>query len=345
MSQDDQISKRLQEQMAELTLERIGQAGLDNAQNNDPAVKAGNSILDLQQSDLMEGDSALIIAAGPSLHRFDTAAMIRDSGFDGIIVSTESSLSWCLRNGIQPDMTVTVDPHPDRIVRWFGDPKLEEHSVLGDDYFSRQEMDPAFRQDELKNNQELVDLVDRHAPDIKIAISTSASTAVAERVSQCGMPAYWWNPFYDDYDIENSMTRQVYELNGLPCLNAGGNVGTASWVIAHAILGKTKIGLLGMDFSYYGDTSFEQSQYYPELVSHFGEENLEAIYEKIFNPYTKTEFHTDPAYKWYRDVFLEMAAEAIQGGVETFNCTGGGILFGDNVEFTTFEKFVSQSRD
>jgi len=72
---------------------------------------------------------------------------------------------------------------------------------------------------------------------------------VVERCEQAGMELYWWNPMYDDYDKPAASAR-LWEANGLPCLNGGGNVGTAAWVLTHAALGKRRIGLVGIDLGY-----------------------------------------------------------------------------------------------
>ena len=61
------------------------------------------------------------------------------------------------------------------------------------------------------------------------------------------------------------------EMNGLPCLNGGGNVGTAAWVMTHAVLGQRRIGLVGIDFGYAPGTPYEQTQYYPELRELLGD--------------------------------------------------------------------------
>lgn len=338
------LGRRLAGMVSELTVEKIAAEGMENARRNQPLIDQGQSIAALGKTPLADGDAALVIAAGPSLHRSDTAAAIRQSGFDGIIIATESSMAWCLRNGIVPDLAVTVDSHAGRIVRWFGDPKLDQAALEADDYFARQDMDPRFCQDQLKHNRELLELVDRHGPEISLAVASSASQAVVGRAMDASMPCYWWNPFYDDYDQPDSLTRRLHEMNRLPCINAGGNVGTACWVIAHAILGKTKIGLLGMDFGYYADTGYEQTQYYRELVSLVGEDRLGEVFVPVDNPHTEIGFFTDPAYLWYRDVFLEMAAMAAEGGVETYNCTGGGILFGDPLKWADLPTFIDACR-
>lgn len=337
------LAERLAASMNRHTLDRIGALALDNARANADDARRGPSITRLREVALGEGDAAVVIAAGPSLHRQDTARILKDSGFKGTIVATESAMAWCLRNGMKPHVVVTVDPHPDRIVRWFGDPKLDEDALARDDYFSRQDMDPAFRHNQLEQNRHLVDLVDRHGHDIHICVSSSASQAVVSRCRQARMPTYWFNPVLDDYDLPDSLTRRVRALNGKPCLNAGGNVGTACWVVAHAVLGKKNIALLGMDFGYYGDTTYKETQYHTELVDLLGEDRVGEAFHHVHNPFVDKEFFTDPAYYWYREVFLEMAAEAAADGVATCNCSGGGILFGPGIDWSSFADFVART--
>jgi hypothetical protein len=143
---------------------------------------------------------------------------------------------------------------------------------------------------------------------------------------------------YDDPDQPESTTRRLYELNGLPCVNAGGNVGTACWMMAHAVLQKRHVALTGIDLSYYDGTPYRNTQYFHEAVALVGEDRLDALYPRIWNPYLQKWFFTDPAYFWYRQIFLEMVQDA---DCLTYNCTEGGILFGDGVQFITLEDFLN----
>jgi hypothetical protein len=331
------LGRQIAGRLEDLTLEKVTGIGFENAKGNAERIRAGLTLDDLLDTPLVSGDRALVVAAGPSLHRYDSARIIRESDFDGMIVTSESSMAWCLRNGIVPDLVVTLDPHPTRIVRWFGDPSLTEEMIEGDDYYSRQDMDPEFRRDQVEANERIMELLDRYGSRIRIAISSSASEAVARRVEETGMTAYWWNPMYDDYDREDSLTRKIHALNGLPCVNAGGNVGTACWVFAGAVLGKKQVGLAGMDFGYYEDLPYERTQYYYPLLDLVGEERLDEVFVWLTNPHMDRAFYTDPAYLWYRDTFLEMAG---QMDCETVNCTGGGILFGDPIRWSGLEDFL-----
>jgi hypothetical protein len=332
-----ELGKQIARALKDATFERVAAVGLANAELNRPRMR--RSVLELGRQRLGAGDAALVVGAGPSLHRRRSLDRLRASGFAGVVVAADGALGACLRSGIVPHVVVSVDPHPERIVRWFGDPSLMAPSA--DDYFRRQEMDPVHHRDEMAANRALVDLVDAHAPAIKLAVATSAAPAVVDRGEKAGMELYWWNPMYDDYDRPDSVSRRLYEANRLPCLNGGGNVGTAAWVLAHAVLGKRRVGLIGMDLSYAPGTPYEKTQYYPELVELFGERHREAFVH-MTNPELGETWFSDPAYHWFREVFLEMAGQA---NCETFNCTEGGLLFGPGITTVGLEEWVASTKD
>ena len=332
------LGMQLVANMERITHDRIGDMGLNNARANAQHLARGQSLAALRKEEVGRGEAAIIIAAGPSIKHRNPAVRIKDSGFQGAIIASDSALYYCLRNGIVPDLVLTLDPHPVRIVRWFGDPNLDQERLAADDYFRRQDMDEAFA-DELRVNEEVLGLLDRHGKDIRIALSTSASAAVVSRVLEIGMSIYWWNPMYDDPDLPDSVTAKLQKENRLPCVNAGGNVGSACWMMASAVLQKKHIALTGMDLSYYSDTPYENTQYYKEAVALVGEENLDSIYIHIHNPHLDQSFYTDPAYMWYRESLLEMVRDA---DCITYNCTEGGILFDDSLQFIPLGQFLGE---
>lgn len=335
------LGRELVSAMDGLTKHRHLAMALENAKRNHGLAHHGASIRALLDESIGSSDSALVVAAGPSIKRQDPAKSLLKNGYDGALVCTESALFYLLRNDLVPDLVVTVDPHANRIVRWLGDPNLTHRQLQEDDYYRRQDMDEAF-EDELRVNAEVLELVDRYGPQIRIAVSTSASEAVVTRVLQAGMKIYWWNPMLDDPDAEGeSTTRDLIKANGFPAVNAGGNVGTASWMLAGAVLKKSIVGLVGVDFGYYADTPYNRTQYYKEILELVGEDGLESVFMKVRNPHLGDWFYTDPAYMWYREAFLSMAADAEW---ETYNCTGGGILFGNSVNWERLEHFISQSK-
>lgn len=331
-----ELGRQIASRLKDATFERIAAAGLANAEINGPRIE--RSVLDLARLPLGSGDSAVVVGAGPSLHRRRSLERLRASGYAGTIVAVDGALGACLRAGVVPHVVVSVDPHRERIVRWFGDPTLT--AAPADDYFRRQEMDPTHAADELNANRNLIQLVDAHGSAIRVAAATSAAPEVVARCEAAKMELFWWNPMYDDYDRPDSVSLRLHRANGLPCLNGGGNVGTAAWVIAHAVLEKRRVALLGIDFSYAPGTRYEQTQYYPELRELLGERYQEA-YVHLEHPVSHERWFCDPAYWWFRDVFLEMAREA---QCRTVNCTEGGILFGDPIELASLEDFLTDVR-
>lgn len=282
---------------------------------------------------------AIVISAGPSLHLRHVAERILDSAFSGFVVATDGALGYCLRNGLVPDFVVSVDPHPHRIVRWFGDTHLEDRPE--DDYFRRQDLDPHWLVNEKKRNQELISLVNQVGPRVPAVLSTSVAPSVTERVLEAGMPIYWWNPIYDDYNAHKSITRRIHRLTGAPCLVTGGNCGTAAWVFAGTVLGAKNVAVTGMDLSYAPKTPLGVTQYYGQLKKIFGSKVGDA-YIHLRNPYLKQTWFTDPTYWWYRQCFLSLAQKAV---FKTYNCTEGGILFGRGVRWTTLAQFLNQVKN
>ncbi|MBL8839600.1 MAG: DUF115 domain-containing protein [Alphaproteobacteria bacterium] len=334
-----ELGRKFAAEMDRLTWEKVGPMGLENAARNRALLDRGQSIAALRDAPLATGDSAIVIAAGPSIARRDPIRAIKASGYKGAIIATDSAMYYCLRNGVVPDLVVTVDPNFLRVVRWFGQPNLDDEELHKDDYFRRQDMDASFA-DELRVNREITELLRRHGPQMRIALATCASQPVVDRVIETGMRIFWWNPMFDDPDLPESKTAALFRSNRLPCINAGGNVGTACYMIAHAVLGKKRVAVTGMDLSYYADTPYRNTQYYTDLVEIVGEENLDAVFIKIRNPHLDAWFYTDPAYYWFREAFLELAADA---ECVTYNCTEGGILFGDNVRFAPLADFLRET--
>lgn len=328
------LAKQILDLVPQLTKYKTADLGLENAAENAPLVTL--TIAGLRPEGPHKPGSGIVLAAGPSLHRQHPVDAILETGYEGAIIATDASLGYCLRNGLVPDYVLTADPHRTRIVRWFGDTHLAERE--DDGYFARQDLDPALRENEIRYNEELIHLVNTHGPKIKAVVGSSAPPNVVQRCVESGMDLYWWNPMYDDYQDEEGYTRHLYRLNHAPCMVGGGNVGTAAWVFAHSVLDIRHVAVVGMDLGYAPGTSIVNTQYYEELVEMFGERAEEAFIH-VHNPHLNETWYTDPTYYWYREVFLDLARDA---DCVTYNCTEGGILFGEGVEFLPLRQFLRE---
>jgi len=319
--------------VARATFKKTAEIGFRHAQENLPHMT--RTILDLPKAEGSQGSSAIVMSAGPSLHRRESVQRVRDLNYRGTVVVADGALGACLRAGLVPDYVVTVDPHPTWIIRWFGDPDLARRA--DDDYFRRQDLDPALNTREHERNEELIALVNQHGPKIKVIIATCVSPNVTRRCLQAGMPLYWWNPICDDYDDPASHTRRLYELSGMPCMVTGGNCGAAAWIFAKAILARDPVALVGMDLGYAPGTPLSKTQYYHELIKVYPEGQLEEAYVQVHNPHLNETWYTDPTYYWYRQCFLEVVQQA---GWTAYNCTEGGTLFGEGIEFMALDEFI-----
>lgn len=286
-----------------------------------------------------KAESAIIICSGPSLKRQRTLEKLKSSDYPGALIAADGAYLACLKIGLVPDYVLTVDPHPSRIVRWFGDPDFEQNSN-GDDYFRRQDLDVALQEDSKVQNQEHIDLVNRFANQTKMLICACTSPSVEQRTRAAGFDRYWWNPVVDLPQSPESLTRRLYNINKLPCMNTGGQCGTACYVFAATILNIKNVAMVGMDCGYYSDTPYRQTQCYYELLKQTGsEDDLDEFFPKFTFPLTGESFYTDPSYFRYREIFLELRRQL---DTTTFNCTEGGILFGPGVICSKLEEFIKR---
>jgi len=283
--------------------------------------------------------SAILISAGPSVHKNNSINQIVEHNYKGTVIAVDGTYIACLKAGLIPDFVVTLDPHPTRMVRWFGDHDFEKH-IQSDDYFSRQDLNVEFRKNSIEQNKQHIELVNKYGHLSKIIVSSSAPHNVVQRIKEAKFDDYWWNPLVDNPHQPNSITRKLYKINKLPCMNTGGTVGSASWVFAHSILKLPRIALVGVDLGYYHETPYELTQTYYELIAHLGsEDSIKDCFREYEFPLTKEKFYTDPTYFWYRKNFLELLQKSTS---ETYNCTEGGTLFGDNVKCVILKDFLEE---
>ncbi len=328
-------------------VDRIAGIGLDlhretllrHARENAPL--AAKTIKQLPAPDPVKSRAVIVLSAGPSVRRTRAIERLLESGYKGTVVAVDGSYAACLRAGLIPDYVVTLDPHKTRVVRWFGDPKFAEH-LAADDYFSRQDLDVAARENALRRNEDDMKLIDAHAPKTAAIVASSAPKTVVDRIVAAKFPAYWWHPLVDDPTKPESLTRALHAVQPLPCLATGGTVGTAAWVFALQMLKPQALAVTGMDLGYYSDLPLDKTQTYYELLEMAGgdPERVKDYVTTVEFPLTGEKYMTDPTYFWYRKNFLHLAKRA---PMRTLNCTEAGTLFGDNIDCVRLDDFLSRA--
>jgi hypothetical protein len=331
----------LLDEIPKFAQDEYGKALIDTVISNTPEIT--NSLKALPLPVGKKAQSGIVISAGPSIKRQKILQRILESNYEGTTVCVDGSYVSCLKAGLIPDYVVTLDPCGPRIIRWFGDPNFEENA-RNDDYFERQDLDVDFRENSIRHNNENIELVNKHASKTIAIVATTADIQVVKRIKEAGFKSYWWNPLVDDPKSENSMTRRFYDSNRLPCMNTGGNVGTSAWVFALTRLKLKSIAMTGMDFGYYPDTPFEQTQSYYELLhrENYDKEKVKAYFKEYTFPLTNQLFYTDPLFYNYREHFFDLIK--MDTDKRTFNCSEVGILFNEYIRCITLDQFLKANQ-
>ena len=152
MSKSKKFIDNIQKKMGDITFKMLIKRITKNINHNCSYLKKGSSIKFLKDQNFGKKKIAIIIGSGPSLKRNDQTTVLRKYKDKVIIIACDGSLFYCLRNNIVPDLVVTLDSHPTRIIRWFGDENLNSNKLRKDDYFRRQDLDIDFRKEMLANN-------------------------------------------------------------------------------------------------------------------------------------------------------------------------------------------------
>jgi len=83
-----ELGQKLVADMERITFDRIGNAGLANAERNRAIFGKGQSLVALRDEPIGDGDSCIVIAAGPSIKRQDPIQAIKASGYRGAIIAS-----------------------------------------------------------------------------------------------------------------------------------------------------------------------------------------------------------------------------------------------------------------
>ncbi len=271
-------------------------------------------LLDLAVPSAAPAGPALVVGGGPSLREHRHLEMLAESPVSGLmLIATERILPHLLRLGVVPDLTISIDGDHDVMLRYVSDP-----------------------------------IVDEHGAKLRVAMASTGAPPVAERFLRAGATIYWFNPLFDDYRRSDSlgatqraMTRSARWPNGLPAVSCGGHAGATCWVLGHALLKRSPVGLIGIDLGYPAEYPIERTQCYAQIRELVGDDSdaIRGYFTRIWNPDLGQEALLDVMFAEYRRHFLELVGR-VPAWVETVNCTQGGSLFGPGITTRPLAEFL-----
>jgi len=252
------------------------------------------------------GASAVVIAAGPSLHDNNNLELLCDSSFykdkKGIIVTTGHTLKDCINAGVVPNYMVLVDS------------------------------------DEIE--ADWIDIGEKYMKDIKAILAPSIHPKVLERWKG---EKYFYMSHIPGRTIPNVQAVLEGLFPMFTVFDGGSNVGCISWNIARYI-GCNQIALLGLDFSFKADTPLHETPYYGAFRRSYksDEEMFKKAYRMHTHSFFKTNCFTDSMFDNFMktSVFLFKEAKKLEG-LETINCSPG-IIDDKEVENMWFKDWLAK---
>jgi hypothetical protein len=181
----------------------------------------------------------------------------------------------------------------------------------------------------------------KNSKDLLKGVTVILTTTIhPDVVSYCidgGAKIKWVQPFFND------SSHKEFFRHGIPSIKMGGNVGTASYLLASMVLKGNPIGLMGIEFSWSDETPYHQTQYYDELMKSMGNnsDRVRDSYIHIKNNHDGKMYMADPVYYAYFLMFKEIWAELPSNLKQnTYNLTKEGILNIKDLKSSTIEKFL-----
>jgi len=309
------------DQIAKTTLEKLLPLWCENFAENLPHIRGGNAINDLEGKN--KGEAAIVIGAGPSLKRHEHLRVLAESDFDGVVLVCDKVLIECLKAGVTPDRF--------------------EHYYCGS----------------VDGNRELIwknydhSIVDAYGKQIKGIFATTVAPNTRERAEKAGISIYWFNPIYDDWRrnesltrLQGMMTKTEKRPKGIGAVRAGGNVGSCLWSVAFSVLGCKRVCLIGMDTGYLDGTPIEKTAYYQQLMRSCNNDVTKVVkyFKRIYNPHFKCYCLVDHVFDSYRKIWQDLSKK-VPSDVLTINCTEGGSLFGGGIYCMKFKDFLANYKN
>jgi hypothetical protein len=270
-----------------------------------------------------EKHSAIVIGRGPSIKKHEHLKLLAESNYQGAIVCCDGKLADALKAGITPDkfpkyFVTTIDPYP-KIIKHY------DHEI-----------------------------VNAYGSKIKGIFTVIANPNVVERARQAGIQIHWLHSLFDYNEgkksfnkISSLMIRAKNKLHGLPAIQTGGNIGTASWFISWQILKCSTVALIGINHGWEEDTSWETIITHGDDSGEISKDidrnspSFNKLFKKIHNPDFNCYCILDPLFQFYSEALKEFILRSPEW-VTTINATEGGSIFGKRVKSMKFSNFLEK---
>lgn len=269
-----------------------------------------------------EKHSAVVIGRGPSINKHEHLKLLAASDYQGTIVCCDGKLADALKAGVTPDkfpkyFVATIDPYP--TIK-----KHYEHEII-----------------------------DSYGSKIKGVFTVITNPNVVERARQAGIQIHWLHSLFDYNEgiksfnnLSALMIRAKNSLHGLPGIQTGGNVGTASWFIAWQILKCTTVALIGINHGWEEDDPWETIIYHNDKAQiskgvDRDSPSFNKLFKKIHNPDFNCNCIVDPLFQFYSEALKEFIARSPEW-VTTINATEGGSIFGERITSMRFSDFLEK---
>ena len=266
--------------------------------------------------------SAIVIGRGPSINKHEHLKLLATSDYQGTIVCCDGKLADALKAGVTPDkfpryFVATIDPYP--TIK-----KHYEHEII-----------------------------DSYGSKIKGIFTVITNPNVVERARQAGIQIHWLHSLFDYNEgiksfnnLSALMIRAKNSLHGLPGIQTGGNIGTASWFIAWQILKCTTVALIGINHGWEEDDPWETIIYHNnkgEISKGVDRDSpsFNKLFKKIHNPDFNCNCILDPLFQFYSEALKEFIVRSPEW-VTTINATEGGSIFGERVKPMKFMDFLEK---
>lgn len=266
-----------------------------------------------------ENHAAIVIGRGPSIRKKNHLELIAKSNYRGAIVCCDGALINALKAGITPDkfpnyFVVTIDTAP--IIRKYYDDEI----------------------------------VNKYGSKIKGVFSTVVDPSTVQRARQAGIAIHWLHALFDFNEGKKSfnqisalMVKSKKHTNGLPGIQTGGNVGTASWFVSWQILRCSVVGLIGINHSWDEDDPWELIMSHCNMSEKIDRNHpaFEQLFPRVFNPNFNCYCILDPIFVYYSRALKEFISRS-PSWVNTINATEGGSIFGDRITHSTLKDFIKK---